>query len=153
MGYPSGNIPSSLQSAPTPTKIRRMRLRGSALRFPLRTLAGAVVAVAVFVPQQPIAQAPRAAATPGRVTIADYERALGLQARWDGLVVDAIETPSWVSPTRVAYRKSVRGGHSFVIADADPAAKRPAFDHAKLATALGSAAGKTYTATTLPFAT
>jgi dipeptidyl aminopeptidase/acylaminoacyl peptidase len=127
-----------------------MRSRGFVPNSRLRLLAGAIVAATVFVPQHPIAQAPR---PPGSVTVADYQRATGLQARWEGLVTDAIETPTWASPTRLVYRKSVRGGHSFVVADADAAAKRPAFDHARLAAALGSAAGKSYTATTLPFST
>jgi dipeptidyl aminopeptidase/acylaminoacyl peptidase len=111
------------------------------------SLAGTLVVVLATGVHHPLAQAPAG------VTIADYERALGLQARWEGLVVDAIESPAWASPTRVWYRKSVRGGHTFVAADAETATKRPAFDHARLAAALGAATGKSYTAATLPFST
>jgi len=99
--------------------------------------------------------APRAAAAPGTgtMTVADYERALALQARYDGQVIDAPEPPTWLSSGRFWYRKSVRGGNAFVLVDPATALRRPAFDHARLATALSGAAGKSYTATKLPFST
>ena len=45
----------------------------------------------------------------------------------------------------------VKGGHDFVLADADTKAKGPAFDHAKIAASLSTAIGKTYGALDLPF--
>jgi dipeptidyl aminopeptidase/acylaminoacyl peptidase len=85
------------------------------------------------------------------MTVADYERALGLQAKYEGQVVDAPDAPTWLPSDRFWYRKSVRGGNAFVLVDSATASKRPAFDHARLAAALSSAAGKPYTATKLPF--
>lgn len=89
------------------------------------------------------------------VTAADYERARGLSARYRALVVDAMETPTWVGNTRLWYRKSVTGGNTFVMVDAtspEAPVRAPAFDHARLAAALGAASGVSYTGVTLPFA-
>jgi len=81
---------------------------------------------------------PAAAAAQG--TRADYERANGLRDKWQALAVNLPERPpSWVGTThRFWYRKTVQGGSEFWIVDADAAAKRPAFDHAKLAAALAA---------------
>jgi hypothetical protein len=54
---------------------------------------------------------------------------------------------------RFWYRRSVKGGHEFIVVDADTRSKRPAFDHERLAKALSAAASASYTAWTLPFAT
>jgi dipeptidyl aminopeptidase/acylaminoacyl peptidase len=105
-----------------------------------------------------VAAAIVAAASPGpagaqpRVTPADYERARGLQQRYQGLVVDAPDAPVWIdsSGSRFWYRKSVRGGYEFVLVDPSVPAKRPAFDHERLATGLGAAARRSYAAGTLP---
>ena len=62
----------------------------------------------------------------------------------------------WIDRTnRLTYRRSVKGGHEFMLVDAAAQQKRPAFDHARLATALSSAAKAPtpYTAITLPFTT
>ncbi len=79
---------------------------------------------------------PAAAAAQG--TRADYERANGLREKWQALAVNLPERPpSWIGTThRFWYRKTVQGGSEFWIVDADAAAKRPAFDHVKLAAAL-----------------
>jgi len=85
-------------------------------------------------------------------TIPDYLRATGLRDKYDGLVVDAIETPRWIERTnRFWYRKTVKGGHQFLLVDADVATKAPAFDHVRLAAALESALGRPVTPVTLPF--
>src|SRR5262249_9032202 len=85
---------------------------------------------------------------------ADYERADGLDKRLSGLAVNGAEGASWIGNTsRFWYRKSVAGGHEFVLVDAGTLAKRPAFDHARLAASLSKATGEKYTAVTLPFAT
>ena len=86
-------------------------------------------------------------------TAADYERANTVEERTRGLVVDVPETPHWISDTRFWYRKSVKGGNAFVLVDAASAVKRPAFDHERIAAALGKATGHSYTSTTLPFDT
>ncbi len=85
-------------------------------------------------------------------TIPDYQRAMGLRDRYDGLVVDAAETPRWIAQSnRFWYRKSVKGGHEFVLVDAEAATRAPAFDHARLAAALAKELGRPITAVTLPF--
>jgi dipeptidyl aminopeptidase/acylaminoacyl peptidase len=90
-------------------------------------------------------------------TPADYERANGLRAKYEGLAVNVPGPATWIEKTNhFWYRKSVKGGNEFVWFDAETEQKRPAFDHARLAASLtaatGAAAGK-YTATTLPFNT
>ncbi len=83
-------------------------------------------------------------------TQADYARAQGLREKYQNLVFNAAEPPTWIGETnRFWYRKSVNGGHEFVLADADKLTKAPAFDHAKVAAALGPK----YKAETLPFQT
>ena len=63
-------------------------------------------------------------------TRADYERALALRDTLPGLVLNAPGPASWIGEThRFVYRKSVKGGHEFVMVDADTQQKRPAFDH------------------------
>ena len=85
-------------------------------------------------------------------TQADYDRALNLRKKYESLIGSVAEAPRWVARThRAYYRRTVKGGHDFVLVDADTKTKAPAFDHAKMATALGSATGKTYTALELPF--
>ncbi len=87
-------------------------------------------------------------------TAADYARAESVRQRLDNLVVDLADPPTWIGTTsRVWYRKTVKGGYSFVVADAATAQKRPAFDHVAVAASLGVAMGRSLTAVTLPFST
>src|SRR5207244_10163591 len=99
----------------------------TAVRFSHFVLVAAVVAA-------------RAAAV-AQGTAADYARAEGLRARVEGLVIDAADAPSWVDDggSQLVYRKSVRGGYAFVLVDAATLAKRPAFDHDRLAAAFAAA--------------
>jgi dipeptidyl aminopeptidase/acylaminoacyl peptidase len=86
------------------------------------------------------------------VTRADYERAAGLAAKYKGLALNIADNPVWINGTDTfVYNKSVDGGHTFVMVDATKGEKQPAFDHARLAAALGKASGKEYKAETLPF--
>lgn len=90
------------------------------------------------------------------VTAADYDRARGLAATYRSLPVDVIESPTWLDASRLWYRKSVSGGHAFVMVEAtnrDAPTKRPAFDHDRLAAGLSAASGGRFTAITLPFST
>ena len=81
-------------------------------------------------------------------TPADYVRAQGLRERYQNLVVNAPGPVTWIAgANRFWYRKSVKGGYEFVLADAQTLTKAPAFDHAKLAASLGAK----YRAETLPF--
>ena len=50
------------------------------------------------------------------------------------------------------YPKTVRGGTEFVLVDADAGVKKAAFDQDRLAAAISSVSGHTYTALRLPFA-
>jgi len=87
-------------------------------------------------------------------TVADYQRALGLREKYQGLAVDVVDGATWIEKTdRFWYRKTVKGGTQFVLVDADTQQKSPAFDHEKLAASLSVATGKKYTAITLPFNT
>ena len=89
-----------------------------------------------------------------QVTRADYERANNVRAKFQGLAVNVPERANWIDQTtRFWYRKSVKGGNEFVLVDAETAAKRPAFDHEKLAAALSAAANEKYEALKLPFQT
>ncbi|HUB77411.1 MAG TPA: DPP IV N-terminal domain-containing protein [Bryobacteraceae bacterium] len=86
-------------------------------------------------------------------TLADYQRAQGLQTKAHGLVVNTPGAANWIGGThRFWYAKTVAGGTQFILADASIPNQAPAFDHAKLATAVSAATGGRYTALTLPFA-
>src|SRR5262245_2214394 len=96
----------------------------------------------------------QASITYAQGTAADYERANRLRFRFQGLAVNIPEQANWIEKTsRFWYRKSVKGGNEFALVDAETMAKRPAFDHEKLAASLSTAAGGKYTALTLPFVT
>jgi dipeptidyl aminopeptidase/acylaminoacyl peptidase len=84
-------------------------------------------------------------------TLDDYRRAASVMQRLNGLTVNVAQVPTWISPTRFWYRKSVKGGNEFVMVDAATGEKRAAFDQARLAAGLGAAVGAPYSALTLPF--
>ena len=87
-------------------------------------------------------------------TIADYQRAMSLRSRYDGLALNVVDERQWIRNTdRFWYRRTVKGGHEFILVNADAKTKQPAFDHVRIAEALSSAAGGKYTALTLPFST
>jgi len=87
-----------------------------------------------------------------QVTVADYERAMNLPERYKGLALNVAEPATWVdNEPRFHYRKSVAGGHVFVLVDAKTLERRPPFDHARLAKALSELTGEMYTEFTLPF--
>ena len=89
-------------------------------------------------------------------TIADYQRAMGLREKYQGLAINAPEPATWLEKeSKFWYRRSVKGGNEFILADAATQAKQPAFDHAKLAERLTALVEpeKPYTAVTLPFNT
>src|SRR5262245_65067823 len=90
-----------------------------------------------------------------QVTRADYERAAALREKYQGLVVNAPDRANWIEKTgRFWYRKAVKGGHEFVLMDAETLARKPAFDHEKLAAALSESlpsGDEAITALRLPF--
>jgi hypothetical protein len=90
---------------------------------------------------QPIAAEPN---------VDDYEHAIGLRSSWSGLTENIAEPAQWIEGThRFVYRKTVPGGFQFVVMDAETKQKQPAFDHDRLATALGTATGKVSSASTM----
>jgi dipeptidyl aminopeptidase/acylaminoacyl peptidase len=114
----------------------------------------AILALLTLTLGSTVAADQQAGSAPPAPTRADYERAQGLRERYTALAIDVPESATWVGGSnRFYYRKSVQGGHQFVMVDAATLQKRPAFDHARLATTLSRNTGKTYTATTLPFST
>ncbi len=95
------------------------------------------------------------ASTPlwGQGTLADYQRAHGLQAKARGLVVNVPGPINWIGDSdHFWYPRTVKGGTEFVLVDATVPSKKPAFDHEKLAEAISTATGHKYTALALPFA-
>jgi dipeptidyl aminopeptidase/acylaminoacyl peptidase len=87
-------------------------------------------------------------------TQADYERVRSVRDKFRGLAVNLPESANWIdNSSRFWYRKSVKGRNQFVLVDAETLAKKPAFDHERLATSLSLAAGGKFTAITLPFNT
>ena len=93
-----------------------------------------------------------AASASAQVTRADYERAMGLADHYEYFTVNVPESATWVpNSTRFYYRKSVKGGHEFVMMDAETRQRTPAFDHQRLAEALARELGGKYTPIRLPF--
>ena len=94
-----------------------------------------------------------ASALLGQGTLADYERARGLQAKARNLVINTPGPVTWIGDSdHFWYPRSVKGGTEFILGDAAAGSKKPAFDHEKLAAAVSTATGHKYTALTLPFA-
>ena len=85
-------------------------------------------------------------------TLADYQRAHDLQAKARDLVLNEPGPAHWIGDSHhLWYAHSVKGGAEYMLADADGATKKVAFDHAKLAEAVNKATSGHYTAQTLPF--
>ncbi|MEX1182045.1 MAG: DPP IV N-terminal domain-containing protein [Gemmatimonadota bacterium] len=81
----------------------------------------------------------------------DYARAAAVQRSLPALITNLVDGVTAIEDThRFTYRRSVSGGHEFILIDGDTRAKRAAFDQARLATALGAVTGDTYDALTLP---
>ncbi|HMV51066.1 MAG TPA: DPP IV N-terminal domain-containing protein, partial [Blastocatellia bacterium] len=92
------------------------------------------------------------AGTYAQGTQADYERANGLRDKYVGLADNLPERANWIGQTsRFWYRKTVKGGNEFVLVDAATQAKKPAFDHERLAAALSAATNEKHSALKLPF--
>ena len=85
-------------------------------------------------------------------TPADYTRANGLRARYEALAINVPGAATWSDDSaRFWYRRSVKGGHEFLVFEMASRQKRPAFNHVRMAAALASATGNKYEALTLPF--
>lgn len=85
-------------------------------------------------------------------TAADYQRAEKvMNYNTNPLVLRAGVRGTWLPDDRFWYRITTENGAEFVLVDPAKGTREPAFDHAKLAAALSSAAGAAYTANNLPF--
>jgi len=106
---------------------------------------------ASFVPHCTAQQ--NAAAAPREMTAADYQHAEKFMSYNTRLLVYHEVRPNWLTGDRFWYRDAGPDGFRFVIYDAERGTRHPAFDHEKVAAALSTAAGKSYTAAHLPFTT
>jgi dipeptidyl aminopeptidase/acylaminoacyl peptidase len=90
--------------------------------------------------------------TPAALTAADYARAekfLGYNT--NPLVYGGEARPNWMAGDRFWYRVRREQGAEFILVDAAKGSSGAAFDHARLASALSKASGKSYEAGKLPF--
>jgi len=86
------------------------------------------------------------------VGLGDYERALNLQEKYQNLVLHLPDQVEWIEGTdRFAYRRSIPGGHEFILVDAEKQTKQPAFDHSRLAAELTRVLGEPVKPEALPF--
>src|SRR5262249_17662610 len=97
------------------------------------------------------------AGTPGAVDSIDirkaYDRANRLAAQTRGRGFKSAITTHWFMDNKFfEYRNDLKdGAKEFVLVDVTQGTRAPAFDHAKLAAALGKATGNRYDAARLPF--
>jgi dipeptidyl aminopeptidase/acylaminoacyl peptidase len=82
---------------------------------------------------------------------AAYDRSESLNRRTQGLVTGDIQAMTFLpDSSKLWYRRTVKGGHEFVLVDTVARTKELAFDHARLAVSLSAAAKGTYMADALP---
>ncbi len=82
----------------------------------------------------------------------DYERAFAIRRTTEGKVLNARLTVNWLTNgTQLWFRRqtATNGSAEFVLVDAVTGTRKPAFDHAALATALAKASGRKVSATAL----
>jgi dipeptidyl aminopeptidase/acylaminoacyl peptidase len=85
---------------------------------------------------------------------ADYQRAEKFMGyNTTPLVYRSGVRPNWISGERFWYRVTTAQGSEFVLVDPEKGTRAPAFDHAKMASALTAATGSIYDAGRLPFTT
>jgi dipeptidyl-peptidase 4 len=90
---------------------------------------------------------------PKALTADDYSRAEKLLTYYTTPLVYHSVRPTWITDDRFWYRDTASAGSQFVVFDVTKQTKQPAFDHAKLAAALGEATGMKFDAARLPFQT
>ena len=92
------------------------------------------------------------AAQPRVYTAADYERAeKALGGNVNPLIFRTGIRPNWLPDERFWYRVTTPEGSEFILVDTAKGTRAPAFDHARLAAALSTAANGHYDAGHLPF--
>jgi dipeptidyl aminopeptidase/acylaminoacyl peptidase len=93
-----------------------------------------------------------ASAASAQGTVADYQRAMTLRDKYQGLAIHVADAPRWIEQSsRFYYRRTVKGGHEWMLVDGSTKEKKPAFDHARLAEAIAKATGRKATPVDLPF--
>ena len=91
-------------------------------------------------------------AQPRALTAADYARAEKfMNYNTTGLMFRSSVQANWLADERMWYRNTTAEGSEFILVDPARGTREPAFDHAKLATALSKVAGATYDGAHLPF--
>jgi dipeptidyl aminopeptidase/acylaminoacyl peptidase len=91
-------------------------------------------------------------ARPAALTADDYARAERFLAQHTTPLVSGVPgRPTWLPDGRFWYRVTVEGGGEFILVDPARRKRAPAFDHARLAQALGAATGRTVEPAALPF--
>ena len=91
---------------------------------------------------------------PVTVTAEDYARAESfLASGTSGLVFGASVQPTWLSGERLWYRNAIPEGAEFVLVDAAAGTRARAFDHERLAAAIGAVTGEDIDPFALPFRT
>ncbi len=86
------------------------------------------------------------------LTEQDYADAERMLSRYTSpLITRATVRPNWIDDRRMWYRNTVEGGAEFVLVDARRRTRDRAFDHSRLAAALGAVSDTTYKALRLPF--
>ncbi len=89
---------------------------------------------------------------PDTVTAEEYARAESfLREATADLVTGVDIRPEFISGGRFWYRNALADGQEFVMVDPAAGTRERAFDHGRLAEALGRITGETYEATDLPF--
>ncbi len=99
--------------------------------------------------------APTRAQARRQFTTEDYDRAVRFLGQHVSALVVGGTAPnvSWLTDGKFYYRSVRPTGTEFVLVDPKAKSRSALFDHAKIAAALSSAAGGSYTAATLPFQT
>src|SRR5580700_1548573 len=132
------------------TTRNRMRLRATMSSLLFRFALLATIACCVVFPcdaQETNSAGQRA------FTADDYKRAEKFMVYNVRPLVFHDGRGTWLADDRYLFRDTGPEGSEFVIFDAAHGTRQPAFDHAKIAAALSSAAGATYNAAHLPFMT
>ena len=113
---------------------------------PIRQIASLIASAALVAFAVPLHAQTRA------LTADDYRRAeqfLGYNT--NPLVLHAAAAPTWMGDDRFWYRTTTENGVEFFQVEAATGARTPAFDQAKLASALSAAARSNYSTYRLPF--
>lgn len=95
--------------------------------------------------------APALIGQPRPLTSADYARAEKFLSYNVTPLISGPSRPVWIAGDRFWFRDVTEQGTQFVLSDPAGGARRPAFDHAKLAAGLSEAAQAKYSANRLPF--